>query len=115
MGSRKPIAIASLSGTGRQLHVRKLARVLQALNFFGHHGDQDVLEAGFGSHRLVFSQAFHCAGTRNGAGYILRVDTDSVQAAMYVAVQELTAFEQDSALRCFLLVPVHLPGLATLD
>lgn len=94
----------SLLGTGRRPHVRKHAQVLQALKFFGHHGDQDVLEAGFEPHRLVFSQPFHGAGTRTGAGDVLRVDADSVQAV-----------EQYRAFRCFLVVPVHLPGRAVLD
>lgn len=105
----------SLLGTGGQPHVWKVAQVLQALKFFGHHGDQDVLEAGFEPHGLVFGQAFHCAGTRTGAGDFLRVDADSVQAAMYVAIQVLAALEQYGALRCFLVVPMHLPGLAILD
>ena len=105
----------SLLGTGRQPHVWKVAQVLQTLKFFGHHGDQDVLEAVFEPHRLVFGQAFHGTGTRTGAGDVLRVDADSVQAAVYVAIQVLAALEQDRAFRCFLVVPVHLPGLAILD
>lgn len=61
-----PLQCVSLLGTGRQPHVWKLAQVLQALKFFGHHRDQDVLEAGFESHCLVFGQAFHSTGARTG-------------------------------------------------
>lgn len=105
----------SLLGSGRQPHVGKVAKVLQALKFFGHHGDQDVLEEGFEPYRLVFGKVFHGAGTRTGTGHVLRVDADPVQAAMYVAIQVFAALEQHGALRCFLVVPVHLPGLAIIE
>lgn len=105
----------SLLGTGGQPHVWKVAQVLQALKFFGYHGDQDVFEARLESHGLVFGQSFYGTGTRTGAGHVFRVDADPVQAAVYVAIQILAPLEQYRALWCFLVVPMHLPSRAVLD
>lgn len=105
----------SLLGSGRQPHVGKVAKVLQALKFFRHHGDQDVLEEGFEPYGLIFGKAFHGAGPCTGTGHVLRGNADSVQAPMYVAIQILAALEQNRALRRFLVVPMHLPSRAILD